>query len=87
MWIHLYINDRLSKGATARRGQAAQSKGLGKYTHVSKDFREGRIRTAVHGRLADTTKLKVPVNIRSSNKKRLGPQGNNYRLAESQLIL
>jgi hypothetical protein len=50
---------------------------------MSEDLREGRIRTAVHGRLADITELKAAVDARSGNKKRLGPQGNDYRLAES----
>jgi hypothetical protein len=54
-----------------------------KCVHMSEDVREGRIRTAVHGRFADITKLKAPMDARSSNKKRLGPQGNDYRLAES----
>jgi hypothetical protein len=40
-------------------------------------------RTVVHGRLTDITELKAPIDTRSGNKKRLGPQGNDYRLAES----
>jgi hypothetical protein len=43
----------------------------------------GRQCTAVHGRLAGITELKAPVDARSGNKKRLGPQGNDHRLAES----
>jgi hypothetical protein len=54
-----------------------------KCIYVSEDVREGWIRTAVHGRLADITELKAPVDARSGNKKWLGPQGNDHRLAES----
>jgi hypothetical protein len=38
---------------------------------------------AVYSRPIDITELKAPINTRSSNKKQLGSQGNNYRLAES----
>jgi hypothetical protein len=55
----------------------------GKCVYMGEAFREGRIRTAVYGRLADITELKAPNDIRSGNKKRLRPQGNAYRLAES----
>jgi hypothetical protein len=37
----------------------------------------------VHGRLADITELDAPVDARSGDKKRLGPQGNDHRLAGS----
>jgi hypothetical protein len=39
----------------------------------SEDIREGRIRIVVYGRPIDITELKAPINIRSGNKKRLGP--------------
>jgi hypothetical protein len=39
----------------------------------SKDVREGRIWMAVYGRPVDITELKAPVDVRSGNKKWLGP--------------
>jgi hypothetical protein len=34
----------------------------------------------VHGRLADITESKAPVDARSGNKERLGPQGNDHQV-------
>jgi hypothetical protein len=97
MWICLHMNDGLSQEARksanmdgervalARLGWPPNScEGASGSAHTwSEDVREGRIRTAVHGRLAGITELKAPVDARSGNKKRLGPQGNDHRLAES----
>jgi hypothetical protein len=59
-------------------------KGAGISVYIwSKGVREGWIRMVVYSRPIDIIELKAPINIRSSNKKRLGPQGNNYRLVES----
>jgi hypothetical protein len=69
----------------ARLGWPPNScKGAGGSAHTwSEGVREGRIRTAVHGRPAGITELKAAVDARSGNKKRLGPQGDDHRLAES----
>jgi hypothetical protein len=97
IWIYLHMNDGLSQEARksanmdrervtlARLGWLPNScEGAGGSAHTwSEDVREGRIRTAVHGRPTDITELKAPVDVRSGNKKRLGPQGNDHRLAES----
>jgi hypothetical protein len=97
MWICLHMNDGLFQEARksanmdgervtlARLGWPPNScEGAGGSTHTwSEDVREGRIRTAVHGRLTGITELKAPVDARSGNKKRLGRQGNDHRLAES----
>jgi hypothetical protein len=50
---------------------------------MSEKFGEARIRIIVYGRLVDIIELKVPVDIRSDNKKRLGSQRNDHRLTES----
>jgi hypothetical protein len=97
MWIYQHMNDGLSQEARKSAnmdGERATLARLGwppnscegawrKCAHMSEDVREGRIRTAVHGRLADITELKAPVDARSGNKKRLGPQGNDHTLAGS----
>jgi hypothetical protein len=97
MWIYLYINDGLSRRRGSLRIWMENAPHLhgwggppnsceeawGKCAHMGEAFREGRIRTAVHGRLADITELKAPDDARSGNKKRLRPQGNAHRLAES----
>jgi hypothetical protein len=96
MWIYLHINDGLFQEARKSAnidGERATYAPLGwppgceeawrKCAHMSKDLREGRIRTPVYSRFADITELRAPVDARSGNKKRLGPQGNDYRLVES----
>jgi hypothetical protein len=43
-------------------GHPTAVKRSGISAHMSEDLSEGRIRTAVHGRLADITDLKAPVD-------------------------